>query len=144
MTYVCFIFYFIKFLFIVDGFILPCDNLRDTEKVLFHIIKNMRLTDFPSHTKEQWLSVYEIIDQFYSYFLTLGRRIFLYFCLFLASLWNGITLFPWFPQLSFVYDDIKTQSLYSSDLSPTFTFMWSQFSPRASPYLVNISTWSSL
>lgn len=79
-----------------------------------------------------------------SYFLTLERRIFLYFCLFLASLWNGITLFPWFSQLSFVYDDIKTQSLYSSDLSPTFTFMWSQFSPRASPYLVNISTWSSL
>lgn len=81
-------FYFIKFLFIVDGFILPCDNLRDTEKVLFHIIKN------EVHTKEQWLSVYEKIDQFYSfvsfpYFRK--KNIFLFLYIFRLTMeWNNL------------------------------------------------------
>lgn len=71
----------------MDGFILPCDNVRDTENVLFHIIKN------EAHTKEQWLSVYEIIDQFYSFvsFPYFRKNVSLFLYIFsLIMEWNNL------------------------------------------------------
>lgn len=63
-------------------------------KVLFYIIKNMRLNNFPAQSKGQWLIVYEIIEHFHSfvsflYFRRSNVSLFLYIlCLTMA--WNNL------------------------------------------------------